>query len=76
MRDSPETAIWEVSAPGGLSATLPELLQSQDVGPMPILSFNGGSNSLDTTEVAFCRLDRDMPQKKLNLLQFAPGRPT
>jgi hypothetical protein len=36
----------------------------------------GGGNSLDTAEVALCRLDRDMAEKELNLLKFASGLPT
>jgi hypothetical protein len=36
----------------------------------------GGGNSLDTAEVALCRLDRNMAEKELNLLKFASGLPT
>ena len=36
----------------------------------------GCGNSLDTAEVALSRLNRDMAEKELNLLQFASGCPT
>ena len=36
----------------------------------------GGGNSLRAAELALSRLDRYMAEEKLNLLQFASGRPT
>src|SRR4051794_26702021 len=35
---------------------------------------DGRSDPLLAAEVAFCRLDRDMPEKKLNLVQFPACR--
>ena len=40
------------------------------------LVVHGGGNSLYAAEVAFSGLDRYMAEEKLNLLQFASGRPT
>jgi len=36
----------------------------------------GGGNTLRAAEVALSRLDRHMPEEKLNLLQFTSSRPT
>jgi len=42
--------------------------------PDPVI--HGRSDSLCAAEVALRGLDRDMAEEKLNLFQFASGRPT
>jgi hypothetical protein len=59
-----------------LSATLPqvELRLRSGLDSDPVV--HGRSDPLRTTEVTLGGLDGDMTEQKLNLLQFASGRPT